>query len=87
MLEWWEEWKECFNINVFKKDKKAMQLQPPKLDNIDLSLEEGSQRSSNLERELDELLGEDEVRVSRPDSKPELKGSTASLSRVGSAQF
>lgn len=54
IADWWEN---CLLNSKFKKDRKLIQLQPPRLsDNGDLEFDEHSMKSSTLERELGELL-------------------------------
>lgn len=64
LAEWWDNTQNQLGLNKFKKDKKIIQLQPPRLsDNGDLEMDDPTMRSSTLERELGELLGDEEDQV------------------------
>jgi hypothetical protein len=87
--EWWENCLLVASNSKFKKDKKLLQLQPPRLsDNGDLELDEPSMKSSTLERELGELL-EDEQ--DEQQEATQLKQSTNSycseITKLGSIQL
>ncbi len=83
IAEWWD------SSTKFKKDKKVLQLQPPRLsDNGELELDDPSMKSSTLERELGELLEDAEEST---EQATQLKQSTNSycsdVTKLGSMQL